>query len=215
MTKIKLISHFILILQKKTMSTPKVIVYAEATPNPASMKFVANRLIIHADTPVEYLNAAAATGSPLALELFKGNYVKSLYFFNNFVTITKTDVADWSKLTQAIREFLQDYLSNNLPVIETYPEIEPLTQSTLPQATILPGSIEESIQDVLDQYVKPAVEQDGGAILFRSFDEGVVTVSLKGSCSGCPSATVTLKAGIENLLVRMVPGVREVVAEEV
>lgn len=190
------------------------LVYAEATPNPASMKFVANRLIIEPGKAVEYLNDAQAGGAPLALELFKGGYVRSLYFYNNFVTITKTDAADWNKLTAAVREFIQDYLTKGLPVIQIYPEslIPDGAQLLNDNATDAEG-IEVKIQEILEEYIKPAVEQDGGAIRFKSFSEGVVTVALQGSCSGCPSASVTLKSGIENLLVRMVPGVHEVVAE--
>jgi len=195
------------------MATSHVTVYAEATPNPASIKFVANRLIIEPDRAVEYLNPAEAAGSPLATELFRGGYVKSLYFYNNFVTITKEDHADWEKLTSALRAFLQDYYNNGLPVIEEYPENQ--KQNSQAEEVLQPasGSIEEQIHQILEEYIKPAVEQDGGAIRFTSYKEGVVTVQMQGSCSGCPSATMTLKAGIENLLVRMVPGVKEVVAE--
>jgi NFU1 iron-sulfur cluster scaffold homolog, mitochondrial len=196
------------------MPSQLTTVYAEATPNPASMKFVANRLIIEPEKAVEYLSEADAEGSPLALQLFKGGYVKSLYFYNNFVTITKTDAADWARITAAVREFLQDYFGKGLPVIEKYPEIREQEPGQENSPQIEPGSIEESIHGILEEYIKPAVEQDGGAIRFKSYHEGVVTVALQGSCSGCPSASITLKAGIENLLVRMVPGVREVVAEE-
>jgi NFU1 iron-sulfur cluster scaffold homolog, mitochondrial len=196
------------------MSFIPTTVYAESTPNPSTMKFVANRLIIEPDKQVEYLNAIECEGSPLAKELFKGGYVKSLFFSSNFITITKTDAKEWATLTSPVREFLTDYLTKGLPVIEVYPEKQAVKEKVT-EAVISEGSTEEQIVNILEEYIRPAVEQDGGAITFRSFNEGVVTVALQGSCSGCPSSKVTLKSGIENLLTRMVPGVTEVVAEEI
>jgi len=196
--------------------TPTTI-YAEATPNPLTMKFVANRLLIEPNRIVEYLNEDEAQGSPLALELFKGNYVKSLFFNNNFITITRTDAVEWPAITGAIREFLQDYLTKDKVVIEQYPEPKSLDVSAnnnINELAIAEGSPEEAIVNILNEYIKPAVEQDGGAISFRGFENGIVTVALQGSCSGCPSSKITLKSGIENLLIRMVPGVKEVVAQD-
>jgi Fe-S cluster biogenesis protein NfuA len=196
------------------MSFTPTIVYAEATPNPNTMKFVANRLIIEPNKIVEYLAESECDGSPLAKELFKGGYVKSLFINNNFISITKTNAQEWNRLVSPVREFLQDYFTKGLPVIEIYPEIKEKEnlQSTISIPT--EGSVEEAIINILEEYIKPAVEQDGGAISFRSFNEGIVTVALQGSCSGCPSSKVTLKSGIENLLKRMLPEVKEVVAEE-
>jgi Fe-S cluster biogenesis protein NfuA len=196
------------------MSFTPTTVYAESTPNPNTMKFVANRLIMEPNRLAEYLKAEDCEGAPLAQELFKGGYVKSLFFSTNFVSITKTDAHDWTRLTSAIREFLTDYFTKGLPVIEVYPEQATAVQET-PAAPIIEGSTEEAIIGILEEYIRPAVEQDGGAITFRSYNDGIVTVALQGSCSGCPSSKVTLKSGIENLLVRMVPGVKEVVAEEI
>ena len=199
---------------KLSMSITPTIVYAEATPNPNTMKFVANRLIIEPNKIVEYLNESECEGAPLAKELFKGGYVKSLFFNNNFISITKTDVQEWNRLVSPVREFLQDYFTKALSVIEVYPE--PKEKSQESNTVLIPteGSVEEAIINILEEYIKPAVEQDGGAISFRSFNEGIVTVALQGSCSGCPSSKVTLKSGIENLLKRMLPEVKEVVAEE-
>jgi Fe-S cluster biogenesis protein NfuA len=196
------------------MSYQPTIVYAESTPNPATMKFVANRLIIEPNRIVEYLNSDQCSGSPLGRELFKDGYVKALFFNNNFVSITKTDDQEWSGLISPVREFLQDYLSKGLPVIENYPEQTANPEAAKTVDAFQSGSPEESIINLLEEYIKPAVEQDGGAISFRSFKDGIVTVALQGSCSGCPSSKVTLKSGIENLLKRMVPEVKEVVAEE-
>ena len=189
------------------------LVYAEATPNPDVMKFVANRMIVEPGKQVEYLNAEACVGSPLAAELFKGGYVKSLFFSANFVSIARNSHIEWSGIVSAVREFLQDYLTKDLPVIEVY--LETSVKEALVDIASEPGSADEQIVQILEEYIRPAVEQDGGAITFRSFENGVVTVALQGSCSGCPSSRVTLKSGIENLLKRMVPGVEEVVAEEI
>lgn len=195
------------------MSFTPTTVYAEATPNPATMKFVANRLIIEPNRIVEYLEPESCEGSPLAEELFKGGYVKALFFNNNYITITKTDKQEWSSLVSPVREFLQDYFTKGLPVIEKYPEHTISQHTENQESENLPeGSTEQAIVNILEEYIRPAVEQDGGAITFHSFEDGKVTVALQGSCSGCPSATVTLKAGIENLLRRMVPEVKEVVA---
>lgn len=190
------------------------LVYAEATPNPEVMKFVANRLIIEPMKQVEYLSAEETEGAPLAQELFKGGHVKSLFFSNNFVSITRNDTMEWSKMVSAVREFLQDYLTKGLPVIEVYPEKQTKPEEAAAVAPA-PDSPEEAITQILEEYIRPAVEQDGGAISFRSFQNGIVTVALQGSCSGCPSSKITLKSGIEALLKRMVPGVEEVVAEEI
>lgn len=196
------------------MAFTPTTVYAESTPNPSTMKFVANRLIIEPNKGVEYLREEDCEGAPLAQELFKGGYVKSLFFSNNFVSITKTDAQEWTRLTSPVREFLTDYFSKGLPVIEIYPlNSAPIIENN--SVPIIEGSTEEVIIGILEEYIRPAVEQDGGAITFRSFNDGIVTVALQGSCSGCPSSKVTLKSGIENLLVRMVPGVKEVVAEEI
>ncbi len=189
------------------------LVYAEATPNPDVMKFVANRLIIEPMKQVEYLSAEETDGAPLAKELFKGGYVKSLFFSNNFVSITRNETMEWSKMVSAVREFLQDYLTKGLPVIEVYPEKQAAVEESV--SAPAPDSPEEAITQILEEYIRPAVEQDGGAITFRSFQNGIVTVALQGSCSGCPSSKITLKSGIEALLKRMVPGVEEVVAEEI
>ena len=201
-------------IENTNMSYIPTTVYAESTPNPATMKFVANRLIIEPNRQVEYLKPDECEGSPLAIELFKGGYVKSLFFSNNFLTITKTDTKEWTVLTGPVREFLTDYFTKGLPVIEVYPEKNAETVEEK-IAEVLDGSPEQAIMQILEEYIRPAVEQDGGAITFRSFNDGVVTVALQGACSGCPSSKVTLKSGIENLLTRMVPGVKEVVAEEI
>lgn len=196
------------------MSEIPAIVYVESTPNPECIKFVLNRFIVEPDRIVEYTHAEECLGSPLAMELFSKFPVKSLFFSNNFITITKRDHVNWQDTSGFIREFLKGYFSQGLPVIESYPETfdNPGNQQAETNKT---GNIEDAIIRILDEYIKPAVEQDGGAIVFKSYDDGKVKLALQGSCSGCPSASITLKAGIENLLKRMIPEVTEVVAEEI
>jgi len=197
---------------KKMISTASVTIYAESTPNPASMKFVASRMLITGN-PVEFLNKSQAKNSPLALELFNFPFVKAIFMSSNFITITKTEIIDWNEIILEIREFLKDYLSTGKPV---FSEAVITAKSQIVdefQEPQLSSEIDIKIAGILDEYIKPAVEGDGGAISFKSFQNGIVTVVLQGACSGCPSSTMTLKAGIEGLLKRMVPEVQQVVAE--
>lgn len=195
-----------------------VSVYAEASPNPESMKFVMNAILLPEGQSVDYPNLESAMESPLAQELFNFDYVSRVFIASNFVTVTKNSDIEWVKLIPELRTFLKSYTEAGGPVFN-----EGFSAKAAPQTTNADGSvaseedeaISKKIIDLLNNYVRPAVEQDGGNISFKSYDKGVVTVHLQGSCSGCPSATVTLKAGIENLLKRMVPEVTEVVADGV
>lgn len=177
-------------------------VYTESTPNPSTMKFLVNKLLINGS--VDYPDREKAQASPFARELFKFNFVNGVFFASNFVTITKTDDVEWSDIEDILKEFVKGAVESELKVQEIVKE---------ENVTFEGSETEIKIQQVLHDYVRPAVEQDGGAIAYKSYDNGVVTVELRGSCSGCPSATITLKAGIEGLLKRMVPEVQEVVAE--
>jgi Fe-S cluster biogenesis protein NfuA len=195
--------------------------YAELTPNPNTMKFVADRTIFPQTEPVEYLTAVEAKGSSeLATQLFNFPFVKSVFIAHNFVTVTKTADMSWDYITFELREFLREYLVKTEHAIEVIPEPrqqqdEPASKTAVSRPKALPSEYDEEIIKLLDEYVKPAVESDGGAIDFVSFYDGVVTVQLRGSCSGCPSSTVTLKNGIEQLLTTEMPVVKEVVAESV
>jgi NFU1 iron-sulfur cluster scaffold homolog, mitochondrial len=177
-------------------------VYTESTPNPATMKFLVNKLLLNGSA--DFPTRERAEDSPFAKELFKFNFVNGVFFASNFVTITKTEDAEWSDIEQILKEFVKGAVESELKVQEVHQDEAPAFEGT---------ESEIKIQQVLYDYVRPAVEQDGGAINYRSFENGVVTVELRGSCSGCPSSTYTLKAGIENLLKRMVPEVQEVVSE--
>jgi Fe-S cluster biogenesis protein NfuA len=194
-------------------------VYAELTPNPNTMKFVADRVIFNSSDPVEYKSPEEAKGSSkLASELFNFPFVKGVFIATTFVTITKTPDLSWDLLTFELREFVREYLVKNEKAVEQIPqhELEPKTESSNVQAApVEPSEYDNAIINILNEYVKPAVESDGGAIDFVSFKDGTVTVQLRGSCSGCPSSVVTLKNGIENLLTAELPAVKEVVAQSV
>lgn len=177
-------------------------VYTESTPNPATMKFLVNKLLINGS--VDYPDREKAQDSPFARELFKFNFVNGVFFASNFVTITKSEETEWSDIEALLKDFVKGAVESELKVQEIASSEDVSFEGT---------ETEIKIQQVLHDYVRPAVEQDGGAIAYKSFQDGIVTVELRGSCSGCPSSTITLKAGIEGLLKRMVPEVEEVVAE--
>jgi NFU1 iron-sulfur cluster scaffold homolog, mitochondrial len=192
-----------------------VSVYAEANPNPESMKFVMNVALLPDGQSVDYPNLETAMESPLAQELFNFDYVSRVFIASNFVTVTKNSTIEWVKLIPELRTFLKSYVEAGGPIFNEGFSAAKTEAPANSEASAEDSEISGKIINLLDNYVRPAVEQDGGNITFKSYHEGVVTVHLQGSCSGCPSATVTLKAGIENLLKRMVPEVKEVVADGV
>ncbi|MFM9026645.1 MAG: NifU family protein [Bacteroidota bacterium] len=186
-----------------------ITVDTESTPNPASMKFVANRYLLESGS-VEFTVRSQASNCPLALRLFEFSGISSVFIASNFITLTKDNHVDWFDINGILREFIKNYLESDQPVF--IGPAEQVADSSV-QRTATMNPIETRIIETLEEYVRPAVEQDGGAIHFKSFDEGTVTVILKGSCSGCPSSAVTLKNGIETLLKNLIPEVKEVVAE--
>lgn len=193
------------------MEIKKVLnVYAEATPNPASMKFVLNRYILQ-EGSVEYTHPSQTTNAPLAAKLFAFSGISSVFISSNFITLSKNTNIDWYELIPILREFIKNYFEQGEPVFIGPPEqkADPSIEQTQTRS-----AVESKIIETLEEYVRPAVEQDGGAIHFKSFDAGKVTLVMKGACSGCPSSTVTLKSGIENILKQFIPEVTEVVAEE-
>lgn len=179
-----------------------ITVYTESTPNPATMKFIVNKLLINGS--VDYPTKESAENSKFATELYKFNFVNGVFFASNFVTVTKTENADWADIEHILKEFVKGAVESEYAVQENKSEEDINFEGS---------EVEIKIQQILNDYVKPAVEQDGGAISYKSFKEGIVTVELRGSCSGCPSSTITLKSGIQSLLQRMVPEVKEVVSE--
>jgi Fe-S cluster biogenesis protein NfuA len=189
---------------------PVISIYTEMTPNPETMKFVANKLL-YPGKIIDFPDVETAKPSPLAIELFGFPFVKSVFIASNFVTLTKTAETDWDDVIPAIRQFLKEYLEEGKPVIN---EEEIVIRKAEGNAIAADDDdVVKRIKELLENYVKPAVEMDGGAIQFKSYNEGVVNLMLQGSCSGCPSSMITLKAGIEGMMKRMIPEVREVVAE--
>jgi Fe-S cluster biogenesis protein NfuA len=184
------------------------------------MKFVANQLIVTNGATAQYLSKAETKGSPLAAKLFDFPFVKGVFMASNFVTISKTDAIQWEDVTLELREFIRIFLNEGNTAITELPKTEVAVDSTFKEKKEVftehaapTTDIEVKIVETLEQYIRPAVEGDGGSITFKSFTDGVVTVQLRGACSGCPSSTLTLKAGIEGLLKRMIPEVKEVVSE--
>jgi len=186
-----------------------VQVYTEMTPNPETMKFVSNQTFL-AGTSVDYPTAADVVETPVADELFKFPFVNGVFIANNFITVTKKAEHEWEDIIFSLRDWFKEYLEAEKPIFSDKFDIAAITPKEVVKNY---SEDEQKIVDILEKYVRPAVEMDGGNITFRKYEEGIVTVGLQGSCSGCPSSTVTLKAGIEGLLKRMMPDVKEVVAE--
>lgn len=185
-------------------------IYAESTPNPATMKFVSNRYLVVDGQVYEYGLEDDLENSPLAAKLLNFPFISKVFIASNFVAITKTDIIEWQDVIHQLRDFLGEFLNNDGIVVKVSArDLESKEESntesiSTPKRESLEG-IEAKIADILDEYIRPAVESDGGAIHFHSYDEGKVSVVLKGACSGCPSSTMTLKAGIENMLKEMLP----------
>lgn len=194
-----------------------VTVYAEMTPNPRTMKFVANKYLLVPGDAAEFTSMQEAKGySPLAEEMFNFPFVKGVFIAANFVTVTISEDMSWDFVQMELREFIKDHLQEGKDVLikMPMPKEEKAKEVAKETKVFEPSEYDDAIRSLLDEYVRPAVENDGGAIDFQSFKEGKVTVVLKGACSGCPSSTATLKGGIETLLKQHIPAVEEVVAEE-
>lgn len=185
-------------------AVPKnVHIYLESNPNPNSLKFVVNEMLVPEGMSFDFPDVESAGMSPLAKELFGYEFVDRVFFASNFITVSKKGDVEWLEIQQVIKEHIKTYLEAGKFIIEFSEEAAPAEEET---DTI------KKIKTILEEYIRPAVEQDGGAITYHSFQDGIVKVRLQGSCSGCPSSMVTLKAGIENLFTRMMPG--EVVSVE-
>lgn len=203
-----------IVIETEDQKLSPVTVYAEVTPNPATMKFVANKRIVPAT--FEFKNIDEAATSNLAKQLFHFPFVKEVFFDENYVSIRKYDVAEWDDVTMELREFIRNFLAEGKEVVSA----ESLSQESLQVANSEVASknlddISQEIIDILEEYVKPAVASDGGNILFQSYEKESKTVNviLQGACSGCPSSTFTLKNGIENMLKNMMGDkINEVVA---
>lgn len=192
----------------KTGSTI-VSIYTEMTPNPETMKFVSNKLLFPGKN-IDFPEEADAKPSPLAQELFGFPFVKGVFIASNFVTLTKTQETEWEEITPFIRQFLKEYIESGKVIVNEELVVNKKENNTIESDDT---DVVKRIKEILENYVKPAVEMDGGAIQYLDYDNGKVKLMLQGSCSGCPSSMITLKAGIEGMMKRMIPEVREVVAE--
>lgn len=197
-----------------------ITLYAEMTPNPLTMKFVANKYMLLDDRTVQFESLQEAKGySPLAEALFQFPFVDGVFISGNFITVTRTNNVDWDFIVMELRDFIREWLVNGKEVLIMMPGEKKAVQnsdSTQPEKaarkSFAPSDFDDPIIMLLNEYVKPAVENDGGAIDYVGYEDGVVTVEMKGSCSGCPSSTATLKGGIEQLLKSHIAEVKEVVA---
>ena len=195
---------------------PPISIYMEAVPNPNSLKFVVNYMLVPEGATFDFPNLASTANAPLAQALFNFSFVSRVFYMSNFITITKVDNISWDMVQNELRDFIKAYLEADKEILKE----NSLGNKEEKQATIHANTITEKeneqetkIKFILEEYIKPAVEQDGGAISFHSFQDGIVKVLLHGACSGCPSSTMTLKAGIERLLKSEVQGVKAVEAE--
>ncbi|MBP6759624.1 MAG: NifU family protein [Flavobacterium sp.] len=189
--------------ENKTQKQP-ITVYGETTPNPAALKFVVSRMLTK--TPVEFKNIDEAKASPLAQELFKFPFVKEIFMDENYISVTKYEINNWDEITLELRTFIKQYIENGGTVLDESLIVAKAEQEkTKNQEFDNLDVTSQQIINILEEYVKPAVQADGGNIAFESYDEATKTakVILQGACSGCPSSTFTLKSGIENMLKSM------------
>jgi Fe-S cluster biogenesis protein NfuA len=189
--------------ENKTQKQP-ITVYGETTPNPAALKFVVNKMLTK--NPVEFKNIDETAASPLAQELFKFPYVKEVFIDENYISVTKYEINEWQDITLELRSFIKQYIENGGTVLDeslivAHTELENNKAQNFDNLDVT----SQQIINILEEYVKPAVQADGGNIAFDSYDENTKTVKviLQGACSGCPSSTFTLKSGIENMLKSM------------
>ena len=182
-----------------------ISIYSESTPNPAALKFVANKKLV--DFQIEFNSIDECKNSPLALRLFNFPFVKSVFIDKNFISITKYDTSSWDDITLTIRSFIKEYLERDNKILaDDYQKEQVIDQESLDETS-------KEIVSILDEYIKPAVAADGGNIMFKSYNKEnkSVSVILQGACSGCPSSNITLKNGIENMLKKLLKGKVEVV----
>jgi len=186
-----------------------ISIYAEITPNPSVMKFVSN-IELNPNDSLEFKNIEDAQVSPLCTKLFTLPFVKEVFLAKNFIAITKFNIVEWDTVAMEVRVMIQEYIADGGIVLK-----ENITPDDLPQNSIEPeetaidkvpeNEIEERIIAILNEYVKPSVAQDGGDIIFSDYEDGVLKVKLLGACNGCPSASVTLKQGVQNIFQQMMP----------
>ena len=189
--------------ENKTKKQP-VTVYGETTPNPAALKFVVSKMLTK--NAIEFKNIDQTGASPLAKELFKFPYVKEIFIDENYISVTKYEINEWQEITLELRSFIKQYIENGGTVLdENFIQAVTAEEDTKAKEFDNLDVTSQQIINILEEYVKPAVQADGGNIAFDSYNEAdkTVKVILQGACSGCPSSTFTLKSGIENMLKSM------------
>lgn len=179
-----------------TAAPKQIHIYLESNPNPNSLKFVINEMLVPDGMSFDFPTPASAEEAPLAQELFMYPFVERVFYMSNFITVTKKEEVEWIEIQDTLKKHIKEFLEEGKLILDKKAPETPEQEET---ETI------KKIKAILDEYIRPAVEQDGGAITFHSYLDKKVTVTLQGSCSGCPSSTITLKAGIENLFKRMMP----------
>lgn len=179
-------------------TSPKHIhIYLESNPNPNSLKFVVNEMLVPEGMSFDFPTLESARNAPLAQELLGYPFVDRVFYMSNFITVTKKEGVEWLEIQATLKEHIKKFLEAGKFIIE-------LDQPSQDNEEAETETVKK-IKTILEEYIRPAVEQDGGAITYHSFKDGIVKVTLQGSCSGCPSSMITLKAGIENLFKRMMP----------
>ena len=181
-----------------------MFIQTESTPNPATLKFLPGQTVLDLGT-ADFPSAEAATKSPLAKRIFAAGGVTGVFFGNDFVTVTKAEDVDWAHIKPQILGAIMEHFQSGAPAIEGE-----AGSGHAANFAAEDGDIVNQIKELLDTRVRPAVAQDGGDITFHGFDRGVVYLHMQGACAGCPSSTLTLKMGIENLLRHYIPEVTEV-----
>jgi Fe-S cluster biogenesis protein NfuA len=179
-----------------------VSIYAEMTPNPKVMKFVSNKLLLQSDS-AEFRNIDEAKPSPLATKLFHFPFVKEVFISGNYIAIAKFDIVEWDDVAQEVRVFITEFLQDGGVAVHEE-QLAPIQEEKAEQGSG-PVLNPEYLGDILEEYIKPAVAQDGGNIAFMAYKDKIVEVQLQGACSGCPSSTMTLKNGILSILQKMLP----------
>lgn len=187
-----------------TAAPKNIHIYLESNPNPNSLKFVTNEMLIPDGMNFDFADPEKAADAPLAQELFMYPFVDRVFYASNFVTVTKKPDVEWIEIQNVIKDHIRQFLESGKLILDAKnQEAGEVGEDT---------EAVKKIKAILDEYIRPAVEQDGGAISFHSFTDGLLKVALQGSCSGCPSSTITLKSGIENLFKNMMPEVKSVEA---
>ena len=194
-----------IINEPKNIKKSPITIYAESTPNPSTMKFVANKKLVNQSISFKHIDEAI--DAPLVKELFNFPFVKEIFLDENYISISKYDETVWDDIVMELRDFIKSYLEQEKAILGISFSGNNIENNPKNFSKNL-NETEQEIVNILEEYVKPAVASDGGNIIFDSYEdkEKLVKVLLQGACSGCPSSTLTLKNGIENILKEMLPG---------